>query len=652
MDLFNNPFHFLKATTRDSRHKIMELAEEQSLTKDPSQCTQARADLTNPRKRLVAEITWLPGMSPKRIDRIISRLSDDPFAALSLVLSNEKKAAYLVLKPSEKLKERINMRTISQEELKRLEDEGAVITRSGKTDEDLEEPFKSEVKKWKAWKDDRQTIGRVSIFARVNLLASGLNLLSGNLSKSDAIYLIGELAHDFDLIHADRLQEFINEDRAVSGFPEIQDISLIDEILNDRRRYLKDVIKKVLNQFSSSDLITVVTQIVEDITDGGSQHAPVLIDDLVDSYEVEASDFLDKEEQNIYSLVDKIRKSAEDGMEDIWLSPMVDDLIRIVKNWDLVAQPIQVSARSRGLDHEKSHHIANKVRNLAVFLFNDHGKLEFSQKITYMLQEVFAEVDKVAERTAQDAEDLDEIAENYHDNDEDYDDYEDDEEDVSSLVQESTPSNPALQHNQIYSPIKIMDNPSMPALWSSEDAGETWVWGNYFFTFQKAPKTMMGLAMEMQGKNPGPQTMKYYYAMLVFYHVNKNPNGPSHLPIKALGLEQVNNDMVSQLLGSEFADIAGDTAPLMLGMFSGDIRTNLGEYEGNIDKESVRKTFFNILGKSLGLSGNPKMIGNLRDAHGHPETGLPSKTKNSGCLSVLVLGVAVSSLGIYSMNFV
>jgi len=44
-------------------------------------------------------------------------------------------------------------------------------------------------------------------------------------------------------------------------------------------------------------------------------------------------------------------------------------------------------------------------------MFNEHGKLEFSQQITNMLQEVFAEVVEVAERTAEDADALVEIAE-------------------------------------------------------------------------------------------------------------------------------------------------------------------------------------------------------------------------------------------------
>ena len=65
MDLLQNPFYILTATTRDNRQTIMALAEKRALLLDPNECRQARADLTLPRKRLAAEIAWLPGSRTK-----------------------------------------------------------------------------------------------------------------------------------------------------------------------------------------------------------------------------------------------------------------------------------------------------------------------------------------------------------------------------------------------------------------------------------------------------------------------------------------------------------------------------------------------------------------------------------------------------------
>jgi hypothetical protein len=77
MDLLQNPFHILTASPRDNRRRIMELADERSLLHDSSEVMEARSDLTNPRKRLSAEIAWLPGIGPKRAGEVLSPLLCD-----------------------------------------------------------------------------------------------------------------------------------------------------------------------------------------------------------------------------------------------------------------------------------------------------------------------------------------------------------------------------------------------------------------------------------------------------------------------------------------------------------------------------------------------------------------------------------------------
>lgn len=64
MLLTQNPFYILGASTRDTRSRLIELAEEKGLSLDPEVCSKARAELTNPRQRLHAELAWLPAMSP------------------------------------------------------------------------------------------------------------------------------------------------------------------------------------------------------------------------------------------------------------------------------------------------------------------------------------------------------------------------------------------------------------------------------------------------------------------------------------------------------------------------------------------------------------------------------------------------------------
>jgi len=246
--------------------------------------------------------------------------------------------------------------------------------------------------------------------ARANVIAAAFETLP-NYKPDDVAQWILEIARAFEEIDSEELRVIINEERVVSGFPEVADLSVVEAEIQERRRFYRQVIKSALDSLSSKELVEAVTVAVNSATDEGEEHGPILIADLVDAYEVEAQGFLDKEEGNIRTLVEKLRVAVEAERPDSTLATMVNQLIKVVRNWDTVAQPIQVSTKSRGLDHDASRRVAGLVRGLAIDMFNEHGKLEFSQQLTNMLQEVFAEVGEVAERTAEDADALAEIAE-------------------------------------------------------------------------------------------------------------------------------------------------------------------------------------------------------------------------------------------------
>ena len=336
MDLLQNPFYILTASPRDDRRHIMELADDRSLLLDSNECMNARSDLTTPRKRLSAEIAWLPGIGPKRAKEVLTVVETSPLGLLA--------------------------------------------------------------------------IDNLSSMARSNLLAAGLTRLPA-YNADNIVRWILALSLAFEGVEPEGLRVIINDERVVSGFPEVLDLSAIEVEIQERRRHYRQVIKSALDNLSSKELVKAVTEAVDIATNEGEEQGPVLITDLVDSYEIEAQEFLDKEGENIKVLVDKLRVAVEAKQSDAVLDSKVNKLIQVVKNWDTVAQPIQVSTKGRGLSHDASRHVAKMVRDLAIYMFNEHDKLDLSKKITTMLQEVFAEVVEVAELTAEDANTLGDIAE-------------------------------------------------------------------------------------------------------------------------------------------------------------------------------------------------------------------------------------------------
>ena len=336
MDLFNNPFYILGASTRDNRQRILAISDERSLLIDPEECIKARSELTNPKKRLSAEIAWLPGLSPKKTEELIQFVRTSPE---EIILFND-----------------------------------------------------------------------IPSICKTNLYVSAIQRLS--IYDSDIIlnwvYII---ATEFDNINPNSVLQSINEDRNISCFPEINDLSVIEDEINTRRIYYVDIIKKILEELPTKEFVSTITSLVEDSTDMGDDECPILIADIVDWFEVGVQEFFEKEECNIDKVIENILNMASENKNDTDLERVINQLISVVKNWDTIAQPIQVSAKSRGITHDASIRVANKIRGLSVKLYNDYGKLHFSQKITATLLDVFAEVNDVVEQLNDDADALNEIAE-------------------------------------------------------------------------------------------------------------------------------------------------------------------------------------------------------------------------------------------------
>ncbi len=243
--------------------------------------------------------------------------------------------------------------------------------------------------------------------AHANLMAAAFDAVNDKFNLEDLSDFIQEMAYIVDDITVDEIIHNINEDRAVSGFPEISARNQVEAELSERKHYFKNVVKESINRLPSQSLVEVMILAVDTATMNGEEHAPELIDELVDAYEIETLDFLQKEVENVYKLIKKIRDFAPSG-ENV-VTPLVEKLEVVASNWDKVAQPIQLNAKARGIEHEMSKELAYSLRNLCIDLFNEYDMLSHSQRITRLLQELFAELPEVVEKVEKDADALQEI---------------------------------------------------------------------------------------------------------------------------------------------------------------------------------------------------------------------------------------------------
>lgn len=332
----HNPFFIIGASTRDDRHKIVALAEEQGLAANHEACSKARSDLTSPRNRLTAEISWLPGVSPKRAGELISLIHQNP-------------------------------ETIPDKE------------------------------------------DNIPSLAFANLMSSAFEVLDETLEVEVWVKWITNLAISIDKIDPSEVLRDINEDRSVSGFSPVKGIESIEAELVERKRYYKDSIKSALDRLPSLKLLDVVTKTVDTVTHQGEQQAPTLINEVVDSFALGIQSFLLQGAENILKLSEYIKTTVSHGEDAVIIQ--ITKLEELVLKWDKFAQPIQVSMKSRGMEHDISRDVAYGIRDLGIYLANEHRMIRAASKTTQILKDAFSELRELAGRVEEDAQTLDELFE-------------------------------------------------------------------------------------------------------------------------------------------------------------------------------------------------------------------------------------------------
>ncbi|MEN9863788.1 MAG: hypothetical protein RLZZ601_1552 [Pseudomonadota bacterium] len=210
-----------------------------------------------------------------------------------------------------------------------------------------------------------------------------------------------KFANLLEQINASDILRDLNEDRLVSGFPEIASLDLVEEALAERKKVFRVIVRDALNRLSIDKLIEVTTEFASEGTFGGETNAPEFIYSLIDAYEVETQGFLNNEFEGAQKLCAAVLSNAASGSS---LEPNLSSLNKVSRNFAKVAKPIQLAYKSRGLEHDLSKTYAYEVRSLAIDLHNKHNQLDTSLELTKINRELFSDIPEFVDRVDEDEE--------------------------------------------------------------------------------------------------------------------------------------------------------------------------------------------------------------------------------------------------------
>ena len=427
MDLFKNPFHILGATTRDNRHRIMELAEERSLLSDADACMEARAILITPRRRVPAEVAWLPGVDPSFYGLLFRYLESPdeelPNITMAPIASANLRATKLSRHPGLSSSDIVEwILTIAQvSEAINSETVCAILNEnrraSGFPEITDQSAIDDEIRNQKRYYSQTITsiLENLLVNERARVMTSLLETTTSN-GRYQCPTLIRNLIPAYERGVQDSLEQIQqiieaqderlrsmadaeNPDTTLSAIVDqlleslqewdtlVQPIQLSRQSTGQRhdassemaRRFRQlaadlfmeyrrpDFSRRILNTLRDvfSEVPEIVEQIDEDLENLRELEEQVRLVEIMERFE------------EINTQAERLREASDARQSDDTLSPMVNQLIQSVRSWD-TAQSVDANSG-----------VAFTVREVALHLWNEHQKLDFAIQITNALIEVF-----------------------------------------------------------------------------------------------------------------------------------------------------------------------------------------------------------------------------------------------------------------------
>lgn len=232
-------------------------------------------------------------------------------------------------------------------------------------------------------------------------------LFNFSISEDEDIYDVGYAILDIDdmysAIDIDEVTTILNQNRAAAKMPEVQQNVVLQE-LNKKREGIRQIIMEKLSRFAREEYIELITLLAEKCVDSDDDTG-VVISDVIDQYEVTIQSDLEKSTDEVEQHISRIKALSNNSA----VHDNIQSLIRRVQAWDKLAQPLQLKSQASGMPHEISEHLGRELRELALYLHNEKGLSEESLVLVDAMQDVFAELDGLADLFESDSDALNDL---------------------------------------------------------------------------------------------------------------------------------------------------------------------------------------------------------------------------------------------------
>lgn len=233
-----------------------------------------------------------------------------------------------------------------------------------------------------------------------------VNALLFNISVSNIFdiyefgFQIAQIDEAFGNTNENAIYTRINELREKAGFSLCERNDVRNE-LRKKRELIKRIIAEKLGEINRDDLVEFATIIAEKYIAEPNYSNGAVIDDVIDSYEVEMQATIDEMTEIINCSIRDILQAKK-----AFIPQKIEELITSVRKWDAIVQPLQLVSSDSGIPHEVSVSVGTEIRSLCIKLHNELGMTKEALLLTKTMEEVFSEIPILAERFEDDSNEL------------------------------------------------------------------------------------------------------------------------------------------------------------------------------------------------------------------------------------------------------
>lgn len=208
----------------------------------------------------------------------------------------------------------------------------------------------------------------------------------------DIGYAILDIDEQYGTMTLFELSEILNECHNQAGILKVSEDEIEREYIKKREQIRKLISTKTQN-LSEDDYVEFITMIAEKCIADEDYEDGVVIADVVYQYELKMQSAIEAATDEISTQLGRIKRIAnKEGIE-----ANITGLIRRLKKWDKLVQPLQLKSMASGVTHQISERVGYDVRDLCLWLHNDNEMTETALLLSNEMKEIFAEIGNLSD---------------------------------------------------------------------------------------------------------------------------------------------------------------------------------------------------------------------------------------------------------------